>query len=569
MHALTHPPSLAQPVAPDAIASAVVNAAGQAAPIDLLSLVFDTLQALVAHDSASDERSTTIPSTPGQRKLGAWIADTMRSFGAAVEIDAHGNVLGALPGSGAGAKAPPIAMMAHLDTARGTVATPALRRVAGWRGDRVPYTDNAAMQVDIATYPSLAAFCGQTLVHGEGRAPFGLDDKLGLTEILTLGAWLAAEGGDRPPLLLIARPDEEIGCMAAVEGLSEALRDRGVRLGWTIDGIAPFEINVENFDAAMVRVSLPEATMTAAATMGAAADVPLRTGLRLSIGGVNTHGATAKAEGHRPATRLAAELLGALDAAGLGPEFVAPCAFGSDSERDCDGVLDLGVAASAPADAEARVAACAEAIIAPHRPRGASLGLLSFEGGGGWRMSHAVTAALRLVRDVLADPTVLPVAAEDSDGRQGYSQPFRILPIDGGVRLDVRLRDFDPALLDQRAATVAARCPAGAGFERVDQYINMGPQLRGVSALIEWPEAAARRLGLPTVVQPIRGGTGVDPFLSRGVAIGNLGTGYFAPESEKELTSLEMAAAHVRWLAALIAIAATAGAEASPRVAQP
>ncbi len=559
MYATTHVPSAAAPVAPDEVAAAVVAAAGSPAPIDLLARVFDTLQALVAHDSASDERSTSIPSTPGQRQLGEWIAATMRSFGAAVEIDAHGNVLGALPGAGAGVSAAPLALMAHLDTARGTVATPALQRVAAWRGDRVPYAGNADLRVDIATYPSLTAFCGQTVVHGEGRAPFGLDDKLGLTQILTLGAWLAADGGDRPPLLLIARPDEEIGRMAAVEGLSEALRDRGVRLGWTIDGIAPFEINVENFDAAMVRVTLPEATM-ATRVASAGDDGPLRAGLRLVIGGVNTHGATAKAEGHRPATRLAAELLDALAAAGLGAEFVAPCGFFSDSERDCDGVLELGVAASAPVDAEDRVAACAEAIVAPHRARGASLALARVQGEvNGWRRSYAVSAALRLVGDLLADRTVVPVAAEDSDGRQGYSQPFRILPVEGGVRLDVRLRDFDPALLDRRAAAVGDRCPAGAAVERVDQYVNMGPQLRGVSALIDWPQAAARLLGLPTVVQPIRGGTGVDPFLSRGVAIGNLGTGYFAPESEKELTSLEMAAAHVRWLAALIAIAATAG----------
>ena len=51
---------------------------------------------------------------------------------------------------------------------------------------------------------------------------------------------------------------------------------------------------------------------------------------------------------------------------------------------------------------------------------------------------------------------------------------------------------------------------------------------------------------------PIRGGTGVDPFLDAGVAVANLGTGYFAPESEKELTSMEMLADHAKWLVALV-----------------
>jgi hypothetical protein len=59
-------------------------------------------------------------------------------------------------------------------------------------------------------------------------------------------------------------------------------------------------------------------------------------------------------------------------------------------------------------------------------------------------------------------------------------------------------------------------------------------------------------------VEPIRGGTGVDPFLDRGIPIANLGTGYFAPESEKEFTSLQMMAAHVRWLLELMRVLATA-----------
>ena len=59
------------------------------------------------------------------------------------------------------------------------------------------------------------------------------------------------------------------------------------------------------------------------------------------------------------------------------------------------------------------------------------------------------------------------------------------------------------------------------------------------------------------LLMPIRGGTGVDPFLDNGVSIGNLGTGYFAPESEKELTSLQTMAAHARWLLALVHHAAT------------
>lgn len=93
--------------------------------------------------------------------------------------------------------------------------------------------------------------------------------------------------------------------------------------------------------------------------------------------------------------------------------------------------------------------------------------------------------------------------------------------------------------------------------EIVQQYINMGPQLIHRTRLVRWPERAARAIAVNARQLPIRGGTGVDPFLDRGVLIANLGTGYFAPESEKEFTSLEMMAAHARWLTALVQIAAS------------
>ena len=66
--------------------------------------------------------------------------------------------------------------------------------------------------------------------------------------------------------------------------------------------------------------------------------------------------------------------------------------------------------------------------------------------------------------------------------------------------------------------------------------------------------AGADAIGLVAPLLPIRGGTGVDPFLNVGIAVANLGTGYFAPESEKELTSLEMLSQHARWLLALVQV---------------
>ena len=63
----------------------------------------------------------------------------------------------------------------------------------------------------------------------------------------------------------------------------------------------------------------------------------------------------------------------------------------------------------------------------------------------------------------------------------------------------------------------------------------------------------AQALGIEAQVMPIRGGTGIDPFLDRGVMVANLGTGYFSPESEKELTSLEYMVKDALWHVSLLA----------------
>jgi len=92
--------------------------------------------------------------------------------------------------------------------------------------------------------------------------------------------------------------------------------------------------------------------------------------------------------------------------------------------------------------------------------------------------------------------------------------------------------------------------------EVVQQYINMGPKLKERPELVEWARAAAKKLGIASGVQPIRGGTGVDPFLDKGIAVANLGTGYFAPESEKEFTTMQTMSAHALWLFELVQLTA-------------
>ncbi|MDH3284390.1 MAG: hypothetical protein OEQ13_06580 [Acidobacteriota bacterium] len=516
------------------------------------------LEEAVGIDSQSDERSERIPSSAGQEALAALVERRLSDAGAAVDRDRFGCVIASLPGRHAGRGAAPLALMVHLDTARGTAALSGLRVHESWSGDPIPYPARPDLRVGLETFPQTRAFLGHDLLLGPGDAPFGLDDKLGLAQMLTLAELLAEqEHASSPPLVLVARPDEEIGRMEAVRELAVTLAERGVRHGFTLDGILPFEINVENFNASSASLTFPSRPL---ATLPGPSAVRVA---EVGIGGVNTHGATAKAEGYRAATRLAAEIVAQLEESGALPRSIVPISFASDALRDCDGRAAFVVGGEDGEEACRAWGLLERALaetVGPHVPRGASWSVsepLPLDPGAHAR-DGSTLEMLRFVARLLGDEPGFVVAAEESSGREGYSAPYRALPAKGGVTLDVRLRDFEEQGLRRREEHVRglARSCEGVELRVAQQYVNMGPHLGAHPLLVDWPRRAAALAGVEARVEPIRGGTGVDPFLEHGVAVANLGTGYFAPESEKEFTSLQMMARHVAWLFALVQVAA-------------
>lgn len=509
----------------------------------LASRAFSHLQTVVAIDSQSDELSATVPSSEGQKRLADHVAAHFARCGFKVERDDQANVIAYLPGrkNGGPSTTEPLALMVHLDTARGTGNPSYLHTQPSWDGNAVPFPKNPTIRVDVAHYPDIARFVGQTVVHGDGQVPFGLDDKLGLTHLMTLAELLSEDPTlECPPLYLIGRPDEEIGRMEAVESLAGELEKRGVRSGFTVDGILPFEVNVANFNAGHATALFEPRGVSLAPELDLTLDVVL--------GGVNTHGATAHAEGHRTAVRFLSELILALQADGIAAH---PQAFTSDALRDCDGVLKLLCRASDREAIEQHVAA----IVGPHVPRGASFSVTPSASAGTLGVNDGMAQVASAVSAFAASRGELegaPLWAEDSSGWQGYSHPYRVRAVDNKLALDVRIRDFDPAMLEKRkthAVSVLSRFTPEVTTR--DQYVNMGPRLEHRRDLVEVAMQAGRDIGVAVNELPIRGGTGVDPFLDRGTAIANLGTGYFAPESEKELTTLELMAQHAQWLVAI------------------
>jgi len=509
------------------------------------------LQRVVAIDSQSDEKSTTIPSSEGQRHLSAELASFFAGLGFAAVSDAHANLIVRIPATTGHEARAPLALLVHMDTAHGTHAVPHLHVIRGWRGDRVPYPKNPHIHVDVDAYPMLQAFVGDDLVHGDGDYAFGLDDKLGMAELMTLAQLLHDEPTRaHGELLLVFRPDEEIGRMEAIHGLAAELARRGVTAGYTVDGLLPFEVNVENFDAARARVHIADVD---APLSPRGPGVP-RLALRLCIHGVNTHGATAHSEGYLNATTVFSRALAGLP--------VDPVSFVSDGDQECNAVVEVvGGAATRDArdDLERGLVAALSREVSPAQRRGARIEILSRAEVDIDVAGNAARRVLALLSAFFTTPGPQPLLSEDSDGHQGYSNPHRVVVDGDGVGVDFRLRDFTTQALAARAAHVVA-CASSVGLTAVveQQYVNMGATLARFPAVPALAEEAGRVAGVACVRRPIRGGTGVDPFLAHGIPIANLGTGYFAPESEKELTSAQNIGRHVLWLAALVEVAAHA-----------
>ncbi|MCB9639400.1 MAG: M20/M25/M40 family metallo-hydrolase [Myxococcales bacterium] len=502
----------------------------------------ESLQAVIAIDSQSDERSETLPSSQGQRDLSAFLQDFFQKLGYTPEIDEFANLLVPIPSNVSHAQVPTIALMAHLDTSQGTQAIPELLKTPAWDGQNIHYPANPRLQVSVDEYPQTRIFLGEDLLHGPGDAPIGLDDKLGMTQLMVMARLLAENPSiEHGEILLVFRPDEEIGRMEVIQSLAEQLQKRDVKFGYTADGLDPFEVNVENFNASRVRVTFQGQPLALQGQHLRQIDYDLE--------GVKSHGATAKAEGYRNAIRLTSEILRQIP-----NQQVLPVRFQSNVTSEVNATLSLLLHATSAAELETleqQVSGAFETVFSPQKKRGAQWAVLQRQDvQSAEAYTDEVSRAFQMVAQFLqSEGGPSPLLSEDSEGFEGYSNPYFIDQKAQQATLDFRIRDFSPEqrkAREEHVTTLAAR-QEHAVAEVAQQYINMGPALEPYPQLLAWAQDAAQTIGQTAVRQPIRGGTGVDPFLERGIPVANMGTGYFAPESEKEFTSLQSLVRHILW----------------------
>ena len=203
----------------------------------------------VSYETTSDEFSETCPSTPGQKVLGAALAEEMKAMGIMdAHMDENGYVYGTVPGD---PTLPTIGLIAHMDTAPDASGKNIRERVVEYNGGDVLLNTEKGIYLREKDYESLQKNRGKHLIVTDGTTLLGADDKAGVAEILTAAQRLLTEGGKHATLKIGFTPDEEIGSGADRFDVAGFAAD----YAYTADGGTVGEIEYENFNAAGATVT--------------------------------------------------------------------------------------------------------------------------------------------------------------------------------------------------------------------------------------------------------------------------------------------------------------------------
>ena len=202
----------------------------------------------VSYETTSDENSTTCPSTPNQKILGAAIVEEMLAMGIKdAYMDDYGYVYGTVPGTG-----PVIGLIAHMDTAPDCSGKDIKARIVKYVGGDIVLNVEKNIVLSPADYPSLKKNVGKHLIVTDGTTLLGADDKAGIAAILTAAQELMAEDEKHATIRIAFTPDEEIGSGADHFNL----KDYGAEYAYTVDGGCLGELEYENFNAASAKVTV-------------------------------------------------------------------------------------------------------------------------------------------------------------------------------------------------------------------------------------------------------------------------------------------------------------------------
>lgn len=217
-----------------------------------MSQLLEDFLRYVKVNTRSDEKATTIPTTPGQVDLALQLKEQLEELGLqeVTYFEKNSFVIGALKGN---PKKSAIGFIAHVDTADFNAENVRPQVFHQYKGQEVILNAEKKIVLSPQQFPNLKDYIGETLITTDGTTLLGADDKAGIAEIIDALRHLKQiplkERGD---VWVAFGPDEEIGKGAD----NFEVTDFPVDFAYTIDSGRVGHFEYETFNAAKIEISI-------------------------------------------------------------------------------------------------------------------------------------------------------------------------------------------------------------------------------------------------------------------------------------------------------------------------
>lgn len=215
--------------------------------------VIDRFLRYVKVDTQSSDLSDTFPSTVKQSLFLELLKKEMIDIGLdEVIMDEYGYVMGTIP-STVDYDTPVIGFIAHVDTAPDFNGENVKPQLVQYQGGDIVLNDKECIVMKEMHFPELAKYKGMELITTDGTTLLGADDKAGVAEIMTAAEYLMNNTNVKHGKIRIGfTPDEEIGRGVDFFDVNKF----GAKYAYTIDGSHCGELEYENFNAAIAKITI-------------------------------------------------------------------------------------------------------------------------------------------------------------------------------------------------------------------------------------------------------------------------------------------------------------------------
>ena len=214
--------------------------------------VLDRFLRYVTFDTQSSETTGVTPSTPGQRRFAEALVAELKAIGLEeISLDENSYLMATLPAN-TEKELPAIGFIAHLDTSPDLSGKDVKPRIVSYTGGDIVLNEAQQIVLSPGMFPELNDYVGQELVVTDGTTLLGADDKAGVAAIIEAMHYLKQHPELAHGKVRIAfTPDEEIGAGADHFDVEKF----GCAWGYTIDGGQVGELEYENFNAAVAKIT--------------------------------------------------------------------------------------------------------------------------------------------------------------------------------------------------------------------------------------------------------------------------------------------------------------------------